>query len=294
LNQEKKYDSKTLSTLQNILLMMIKDFDDFCTQHDLDYFLVGGSLLGAVRHKGMIPWDDDIDVGMTGENYDKFCQLMKKNQDSKYSLMSTIVNDKFPYLRSAGLMLNGTKFMTEIRTENKESYTTQIVLDILSFDNLADSNWKAKIQGIRTFFYGKMAYMTTIENPTVHKKGLSQFLTLVIIKVMRSLFKLFNVSPKFFIKKGERVATAYNHKHTARVMYMNQSKLFSEIITISDLFPIQRVEFDGLQIKIPKKTHKYLTSHYGDYMELPPEDKRYNHYPAVLDFGKYKNIEKDN
>ncbi len=71
-------------------------------------------------------------------------------------------------------------------------------------------------------------------------------------------------------------------------MYMNQSKMFSEIFDRNDLLPTRRVDFDGQKIKIPKETDKYLAAHYGDYMTLPPEDKRYNHYPAILDFGKYK------
>ena len=285
---EKKYDSETLERLQEILRMMLADFDKLCENNDIDYFLVGGSLLGAVRHNGMIPWDDDIDVGMTGENYDKFLQVMNNSQNEKYSLMSSEGNEKFPYLRSAGLMLNGTKFMAEIRSESEESYTTQIVLDILAFDNLADNERRAKIQGIKSFIYGKLSYLTTIENPTVHQAGIKLFFIKTTIKVFQKTFKLFKVTPKFFIKKGEGVARKYNSSQTQRVMYMNQSKMFSEIFDRNDLLPTRRVDFDGQKIEIPKETDKYLTAHYGDYMTLPPEDKRYNHYPAILDFGKYK------
>ncbi|WKD56548.1 LicD family protein [Lactococcus cremoris] len=130
----------------------------------MDYFLVGGSLLGAVRHNGMIPWDDDIDVGMTGENYDKFIQVMNNSQNEKYSLMSS---------------------------ESEESYTTQIVLDILAFDNLADNERRAKIQGIKSFIYGKLSYLTTIENPTVHQVGIKLFFINTTIKSLSKNIQTF-------------------------------------------------------------------------------------------------------
>lgn len=285
---EKKYDSETLERLQEILRMMLADFDKFCEDNDIDYFLVGGSLLGAVRHNGMIPWDDDIDIGMTGKDYDKFIQIMKKRESDKYTLISSETNKEFPYLRSAGFMLNGTKFIKDISIMDETS--SSIVVDIIAFDNLADGKLKSISQGLQTFFYGKSAFLTTLNNPTNHRKGISKIVTTVMIKTLHGLFKLFKVTPHFFINKGNKIATKYNILETGRVMYMNESKPFLVTIKKKNLFPIKKIPFDGLMISVPNNPEQYLLERYGDYKTLPPENKQYNHFPDVLDFGKYENL----
>lgn len=92
----KKYDDETLKHIHDVELMILKDFIKFCEENDLTYFMYAGSLLGAIRHKGFIPWDDDLDVVMLRDEFEKFKRLYSSNE--KYELLSIESEENYPYL----------------------------------------------------------------------------------------------------------------------------------------------------------------------------------------------------
>ena len=104
------YDQKTLDILHQVELSILDDFIKVCEDNDLTYFLIGGSLLGAVRHQGFIPWDDDIDVGMMRKDYDKFLEIAQDKLGDKY-YVDYFPKDKKCYLPFAKIRLNGTVFL---------------------------------------------------------------------------------------------------------------------------------------------------------------------------------------
>ena len=122
--------------------MILKDFIQICEENNIQYFLDGGTLLGAIRHEGYIPWDDDIDVMMLREEYDKFINFMEKNPSEKYDLLS--LETKKDYIRAfSKLSLKGTH--VEEYTDINTDYKIGISIDIFVLDYVPDKYLKKKI-----------------------------------------------------------------------------------------------------------------------------------------------------
>ena len=104
-----EYEESTLKKLQGIQLGILKDFIDVCKKYDLKYFLIFGTAIGAARHKGFIPWDDDIDIGMLRKDYDKFLEVAKYELNEKYTVMNGDICPSYPVMTSR-VMKKGTEF----------------------------------------------------------------------------------------------------------------------------------------------------------------------------------------
>lgn len=106
------YDPEVLKRVQETELEILKDFIDLCDRHDIDYFGVGGTAIGAVRHQGFIPWDDDIDIGFLRKDYDRFLALAKEELSDKYEVLNAIEDQNYP-LPTTRLVKKGTVFHEE-------------------------------------------------------------------------------------------------------------------------------------------------------------------------------------
>lgn len=112
------YDPETLKSVQKAEAGILKDFDRVCEKYGIHYFLDGGTLLGAVRHQGFIPWDDDLDVGMTRENYERFKQIMPQELGADYVLTTPATHEGY-CSAVIKLMKKGTKFVPQFSVEMK-------------------------------------------------------------------------------------------------------------------------------------------------------------------------------
>ena len=123
-----EYDPETLKHLQDVYLMMLKDFIKVCDENQIEYYLDGGSALGAVRHQGFIPWDDDIDIILFRDEYNRLIEILEKLPQDKYELLSS--KNKKCYCRlHSQWNLKGTK--TEAYYDMNTDFTLGICLDIL-------------------------------------------------------------------------------------------------------------------------------------------------------------------
>jgi len=156
-----EYDDKTLKHLQNTELMILKDFIEICEDNNLDYYIYGGSLIGAIRHKGFIPWDDDLDVIMFREDYDKFKKIFNESYNDKYYLLCKETEEDYFYLFSK-LVLKGTIFEEE--WVNQVNFNLGINIDIFVLDDLSDNKIKRYIQLKKAFFYSKIIIMSKISS----------------------------------------------------------------------------------------------------------------------------------
>ena len=107
--KSKRYNDETLKHLQQVQMKILKYFIEVCEENNLTYFIYGGSLLGTIRHKGFIPWDDDIDVIMFREDFEKLNNIFEKSIDSKYSFINVLNEETFPYTFGR-LLLKNTEF----------------------------------------------------------------------------------------------------------------------------------------------------------------------------------------
>lgn len=281
---DKFYSDSDLKKLQKIELSILKDFVNTCEKYGLTYFLIGGSALGAVRHKGFIPWDDDIDIGLPRKDYEKFLSVVDAEFPDKYNIINAENYDNYP-LFTTQLALRGTEFVIENFKDLKIPFG--IYLDIFPFDGMCNDNRKAILHARKTWFWGKVQILASIKKPYVPFKGLKRCIVWTVTSLIHYILKLLRLSPQKLYRKTKKLSMKYNGDSNKRLDFFCNTNYMWEILHVKDLYPLRKVEFEGMEVNVPNKVDKYLTQHYGNYMELPPADKRKNHYPYRLNFGEY-------
>ena len=281
----KEYDPETLKKLQTIETSILYDFDQLCRKHGIKYFGCGGTAIGVVRHGGFIPWDDDIDIAMTGKDYDKFLKVAQLPEyTDKYKLVNAETVPSYPLMTSRWCK-RGTKFKEESLSHIKEEMG--IFLDIFCFDNIPDNEFMMKIHAWRCWFWGKLLILYWLDTPVLYDSGIIKTIELIGCKAAHQILHFLPVSPSFLYSKAKKVTTEFENKKTKRVNYLHDPKPCMSIMNKSDIFPLTRMKFDNITVSEPRNIHAYLSQRYGEgYMTLPPENKRHNHPPYELDFGE--------
>jgi len=269
------YDDYTLKKLQELELMMLKDFIKICDENNLEYFMYSGSLIGAVRHKGFIPWDDDIDVIMFREDYDKFVEIFKSQKNEKYDLLTAENTDDY-FLLFSKIVLKGTKF--EEWWFDQVNFDLGIFIDIFVLDDAPKNKFSQKIFTRRAHILNRFISISTLKFSNYPKS--TQF----IVNTLHLLFKKFNLSPCFFKKKFFNLIKKNNGSDS---VFIVSSWYYNEIYQKTDWTPSVKLQFEDIMVNVPNDYDKILTRLYGDYMQLPPEEDRYNHITETLDFGPY-------
>ena len=264
--------------------MILRVFDEFCITNNIEYVISSGAALGAVRHGGFIPWDDDIDVFMDSNNFNKFVALANEELCDRYYLLNRETDMHVPVMNTH-LCLKGTEFRTADQYNIKN---TGIFLDIFCFDNVPDDDEKMRWQWKKAWFWGKLMTLSEVKNPVIMCGGIRKKIFRVVLRIAHYGMRIIGLTPEFCYRKAEYYRNLYNGENTKRIAYLFGSKLFLELCDREDVFPPRRVQFEDVEVNAPKKIEKYLVDTYGDYMKLPPEEKRHNHVPEKLDFGPYK------
>ena len=271
----KEIDSKTLKKLHEVQVEILDEIDRICRENNIQYFLVGGTLLGAVRHKGFIPWDDDLDIAMVREDYEKFIKVCKKELDSKYYLDCAETNKDFNF-SFAKIRKNNTLF--EEPSLKHLDIHKGIYVDIFPMDVVGKNFKLCFIKGffiknlVETVFYKRKIYD--------------------IKKCRHPLFvKVFSVFSCNFIYKLEKFVAKFGNrkKNTHLVSYCGAYSLKKDYFERNVFFLAKLIEFEGKKYPGLNDNDRYLTSLYGNYMELPPKEKRVNHSALDIDFEKGEN-----
>ena len=160
-------------------------------------------------------------------------------------------------------------------------------MDIFPFDYVASGKKLQKKQARSTTFWGKLLFLCGTGNPIIPYGGVPGVIMHAGCILIHLFLKLFRVSPAVVYAKFRAAATAYNDsKERSRyVTSFEYTGCIKDKVRRSALFPVREVPFENLMIAIPNNNHEFLTKVYGDYMQLPPEDKRVNHMPHEIDFG---------
>lgn len=251
----------------DVLRQELLFIDSLCAKQNITYFIYYGSLIGAVRHHGMIPWDDDVDIIMPRNDYETFLEYFRKNDTGKYEIVSNETDSSVPYLISR---VSDKRYHLEF--EKGIQYEVGIFIDIYPFDGMGNSKFIADMHGriccfLRKFFYAK--YGSCYPEGRVIKNA-----------VLKALKKLLNIHKKPFVQ--------YFLEKTARLKRFEKSKFVNcplwadEYITGNlprEYFAkAVRTQFEGIDVNIPAEYDKILTALFGNYMELPPESERVMHH----------------
>ncbi|WP_299524081.1 phosphorylcholine transferase LicD [uncultured Methanobrevibacter sp.] len=270
------YSDDTIQKLQKLELMILKDFMAICEKNDIEYFIYGGSALGAVRHGGFIPWDDDIDIIMFRKDYEKFKKVALSKSNDKYNFLTSKTKDYF-FLFSK-IMLKNTIF--EEWWVNQVDFDLGIDIDIFVLDNVPDNKLKRLIHVKRCRFLDRLLAMSVIKFEGY------PLLVQTLANIGHGFLKLFNISREKLFKKTHKLLDKYNEKECRYVCDISALH-HPQIYEIKDFKPSKKIMFEDVEVNCPNNLDSILTQIYGDYMTLPPESERYNHITQKIDFGPY-------
>jgi lipopolysaccharide cholinephosphotransferase len=263
--------NEQIREIQLVQLDILREFQRVCIKHELHFFLDSGTTLGAVRHKGFIPWDDDLDVGMIRKDYNKFIETSKKELFDDYELLDYSTNHQSPFLHCRIIKRNTT---LKRYSYGHLEISHGIYIDIFPYDNAPNNRlvrftylWKRKLLYwlfVLKHFKGKQ-----------YSKKLKMISKLFII-LRRASYIILKIFPKQLIRKmTEQLFVKYNDNNTDYLTVLAIKKRYE--FKKSDIFPTFSMQFEGEFFPIPNNYHDYLTKKYGNYMELPPENKRVPH-----------------
>lgn len=255
-----------IEELKAIQVNILKNVDAFCKEHNINYFLAYGSLLGAVRHKGYIPWDDDIDIIMLREDYDRFLSEFPHGESSEYNVRAGDYGN-FPYTYakiedSRTIMVETTNYIDELGVN----------IDLFPYDNIPDDKELGNAF-IKRISHLNMIYGLKRTKLTAHRSFLKNCALLICHMA------LFFISNKRLIRRIIKESQRYKSQSTNYCgnLCMNHYG-FKEYHPKSLFCKATEVSFEGYSFRSPADYDAYLTSIYGDYMKLPPEEKQVTHH----------------
>lgn len=269
-----------LKQLQNALLDMYKDILRVCDKYDIVPYLIGGSALGAVRHQGFIPWDDDLDVGMTRVDYEKFRKIFRKELSEGYRLNAPNFSSD-PKARFPKVIKKNT-VCREIVDVN-DSKRNGIFVDIFILDDVPASAVKRKVKGTfcngLEFISGQVflkEHMTEAAKEMYLRMGKRSYLTHYLVGAAFSLVP----SRNWFHAVDKAVRYSKNSDYVGIVT--GRKHYFGEIFEKKDLFPPVYLPFEDIKAPIFNNYDKYLRNLYGEYMQIPKPEDREKHYIVDL------------
>ncbi len=267
-------EQKTLEKLQMTELEMLKELDRICRENHIPYILDGGTMLGAVRHSGFIPWDDDVDVRMLRENYDRFCEVCKTELDGRYFLQTykTDPGYRWGYAR---ILKNGTVFKR--KGQGKMRARNGVFIDIFPDDVLPDTFWGRKRCTCISWLCRKLLYS---EVGALNKSRFTSWLG----------FNFLNMFPKEWGHRGfEYLTEKYRNTDSPYIRCLCWGAEF-ETEGFLKKWHMETAEyvFAGLKVPGPADVKGYLSHIFGDdYMMLPSKEKqRPGHTADYIDFGE--------
>lgn len=273
--------SISLSEHQAILAGMLEDFDAVCKKNNINYMLFSGTALGAVRHHGFIPWDDDVDVAMTRDEYERFFKLCTKDFDNKKYFIQQEFTSHWP-MPFSKLRLNNSACIEKYHPKDREMHQG-IYIDIFPIDNLSDNKLIRKIQ---------FAASKIVISKSLYKRGYST----------DSLAKKVFMIACIFLPAGifKRIVQNKKNKNTKLVhSFFGASKSFSKSIYKREWFTsFTDADFGEKKYPVSAFYDELLTTLYGDYMRIPPESERECKQHAVIvekdrDYSEFYDYQKN-
>lgn len=267
-----------LRKVQLTLLTMAKEIKRVCGILEIRYFLDSGTLLGAVRHSGFIPWDDDLDIGMMRDEYERFLQEAPAVLDEKYFLQ-TWHSDKNYGLAFAKLRMKNTEYI-EAGSAASEACNA-IYIDIFPYDSFPDDIKGQRRQGLRYDLYRRCIMMKCGYKPWMMSKNNGQKIRKYIYYIPIRLLALFADKEKMK-KMYEEMAVKFNKEKTQYMFPQDGASNYGKWVIPRLCFEefTERI-FEDDTFLCPQNSDAYLKAAYGDYMTLPPESERYNRHQIV-------------
>ncbi|KTD09108.1 LicD family protein (phosphorylcholine metabolism) [Legionella gratiana] len=257
---ESAFSDGRLRQAQLKMLAMLEVIDSICLKHNLDYWLDAGTLLGAVRHQGFIPWDDDVDIAMPRASYEQFLRVAPE-EIPDFMWLQTIHSDPGYFNMATPLKIRDrcSRFI-EKHEKGNEPYVQGIFIDVFVYDNMPvdpkqRKRYKFYAKKLSRLLSTKYSKVKTGHYPTLYKT--------IASLLPKSLLE-------FFLEKIIYQANTSKSPYVGR----GYNCVGNNLIKHDEIYPLQRVIFETKEFNIPNNAETFLIQQYGDYWTIPPEDQR--------------------
>lgn len=279
--QYRQYEPGILRRVQQMQLDILKEIIRVCELHGIRYFVAYGTLLGAVRHQGPIPWDDDIDICMAREDYEAFAAVADRELDGQYELVSMARNLDYP-MSLPKVQKKGTRFID--RTFKHAKFKMGVFVDIFVYDYVSDVAQEARKQAKKCNFLDKLMILQISRFPNQGRKGLAAALLTPVY--LAGHFALCLVPRKLLFKAYVKESQKFRNNPTHTMICLDELLGDRTKADVDELFPTVPLTYSGITVQAPREYDRLLRRQFGDYMQLPPEEDRVNHCPDILDLGE--------
>lgn len=249
LREQFNPDGSMLRQQQMRMLEMLIWFDRLCKKHDIPYWLSSGTLLGAVRHGGYIPWDDDVDIDMMREDYDRLKTIMLNMDDPDYQLQDNESDDG--YFFSYGKLRDKHSYLEETNHYDRIFNMRGMYLDIITFERMPRC-------------FNKIACMSVGHSYKIlNRQGISDSVA------KKKVQRIYAFNHRFLFPVLRFVASLF----PGELLHRSPGIPYKSRTMRNEIFPLTTIEFEGHSFSAPHDTHSYLTRMFGDYMQLPDTSK---------------------
>lgn len=265
-----------LREAQNLMTTILRDIDNICRKNNIDYWIESGTLLGAVRHGGFIPWDDDIDISMLRDDYNKFIKIVEKELPDDLLIENMYKKSNIDYQWSK-IRHKNSVFIEYPELEEH----CGIFVDIFPYDYCNDKNNKMikKKKNLRIRYkmidYGNKAFSKPYLN-NINRNS----------KILLGKAYRFITGDKDYKNLNNKLKESVNSIDEAeinnKITYGVEVICFNEYLFIDDIFPLKEISFENIKVKCPNNNHNCLKQFFGEsYMELPNEEDRVWHNEGI-------------
>lgn len=255
--------------LWSVELDIIKEIDKICEKHAIKYCVLGGALIGAIRHKGFIPWDDDMDIGMLRSDYEKFLEVAPKELDDRFFIQNGI-NDKDYYDKLIRVRDKNTTGI--VKKDLGSKCNNGIFIEIYPFDSVNPNKWKFNVQIFRAKVLNAILHYSVYSDKKKFRTFIANFACKLLGKerIMEKLTYILSLYNNSGCEYVDILLAPYNCKYKK-----------------SDMEETIKVPYEYLELSIPKGYDACLRTTYGDYMIMPPIEKREQHHNKVVYYDPY-------
>ncbi len=260
--------NQSVKDVQDKILEVMKYIDRLCRTNNIEYFIMGGTALGAVRHGGFIPWDDDLDIFMTPNEYKKFKKVLLKDKSKNYVLQEWRTTPN--YLEYAKVRMNGTTFIERVYRDKKNMHQG-IYVDIMILHKVPNNKLMQKL----VYFESKFVTLYALSRRNWKPKNLVQKLALYSLKLLPCKF----LTDKFYKRIYKYDGLSNNYKFA---YWITPAKFKNGLFDSNFFDKVVDIRFEDTYLLGSDKIKAYLEYRYGDYMKLPSKEEQESSVHAML------------